>query len=106
LLSSALDWPDEPEDDLPCAPLANSAASFLENFLGNCSGPSAPSGVEVPRLAAQHLLLQRCSEFEYCCALLLREFFLAGGQLIELLKRLVDVLVALAGRTGGLRRSY
>src|SRR6266850_516074 len=30
--------------------------------------------------------------------------FLAARQLIELLKRFVDVLIALAGRTGGLRR--
>src|SRR6267143_1883345 len=49
-----LDWPEEPDDELPCAPLC--------------------------------------------------EFFLAARQLIELLKRFVDVFITLAGRTGGLRR--
>ena len=55
--------------------------------------------------AAQHLLLPTLlGGLTIVGALLLREFFLAARQLIELLKRFVDVLIALAGRTGGLRR--
>ena len=100
----APDWPlcdCPPCWPLPCCPPCCPPADFPVDCPVAAAGcaPSAPSGAAVPRprgatspaaSAARKLWIAR--------ALLLRQFLLAARQLVELLQRVVDFLVALVGR--------
>ena len=59
--------------------------------------PSAPSALQLFGLAAQHFLLPALTGNPALLARLLGQFLLAARQFIELLERLVDLLVVLAG---------